>query len=101
MMSTSVGFHHRISHPPDMSCIVPCDLRSNPNQIVMGNQLSHLCLDLPMNIEGNIPVLWSFNENMKNVKDQGDYATMYLFTFITYLLFPLCLGLFILTLINR
>ena len=77
-----------------MTCVVPCDLRSNPTNIIMGNHISHLCLELPMNIEGNIPVLWSFNDSMKRVKDQGDYATMYLFTHIIYLLFPLCFGMF-------
>jgi hypothetical protein len=76
-----------------MNYIVPCDLRSNPPNIVMGNQISHLCLELPMNIEGNIPLLWSFNENTKRVKQNGDYATMYLFTHIIYLLFPFCLGM--------
>jgi hypothetical protein len=61
----------------------------------MGNQISHLCLELSMDIEGNIPLLWSFNESIKRVKQNGDYATMYLFTHITYLLFPFCLGMFL------
>lgn len=75
-----------------MHCIMPCDLRSNSGIIIMGNKLSHLCVEIPMNIEGNIPVLWSFNENMKQIKESGDHATMYLFTKITYLLFPSFLG---------
>jgi hypothetical protein len=60
----------------------------------MGNQISHLCLELPMDIEGNIPLLWSFNELTKQVKQNGDHATMYLFTHIIYLLFPFCFGMF-------
>lgn len=76
-----------------MNCVMPCDLRSNPANIIMGNELSHLCVELPMHIEGNIPVLWSFNDSMKRVKENGDYAAMYLFTHITYLLFPVCLGM--------
>jgi hypothetical protein len=67
----------RISHPPDMKCVMPCDLRSNPVKIKMGNHSSHLCLELPMNIEGNIPVLWSFTNMMKQVKEDGHYGTMY------------------------
>ena len=59
----------------------------------MGNQLSHLSFEIPMDVEGNIPVLWSFNENMKRVKENGDYAIMHLFTDITYLLFPTFLGM--------
>jgi hypothetical protein len=77
-----------------MNCIIPCDLRSNPTNIIMGNKISHLCFELPLNIEGNIPLLWSFNESTKRVKQNGDYATMYLFTHIIYLLFPFCLGMF-------
>ncbi len=76
----------------NINCIMPCDLRSNSPNIVMGNHISHLCLELPMDIEGNIPLLWSFNDNTKRVKQNGDYATMYLFTHITYLLFPVCIG---------
>lgn len=72
---------------------MPCDLRSNPPNIIMGNQISHLCLELPMDIEGNIPLLWAFNDTTKNVKQNGEYATMYLFTHIIHLLFPLCLGM--------
>lgn len=87
-----ISFLCRITNPPNMNCIIPCDLRSNPANIVMGNQISHLCLELPMNIEGNIPLLWSLNDNTKRVKQNGDYATMYLFTHIIYLLFPFCLG---------
>ena len=60
----------------------------------MGNQISHLCVELPMNIEGNIPLLWSFHDNTKHLKQDGDYATMYLFTHIIYLLFPFCFGMF-------
>ena len=71
---------------------MPCDLRSNTPNIRMGNQLAHLALELPMNIEGNIPLLWSLNETTKRMKQKGDYATMYLFTNMIYLLFPLCLG---------
>ena len=71
---------------------MPCDLRSNTDNIVMGNCLAHLCLELPLDIEGNIPILWSFNDNTKQVKQNGDYATMYLFTYIIYLLFPLGIG---------
>ena len=71
---------------------MPCDLRSNTPNIIMGNRIAHLTLELPMNVEGNIPLLWSFNENTKRLKQNGDYATMYLFTHITYLLFPLRLG---------
>ena len=58
----------------------------------MGNHIAHLSLDLPMNIEGNIPLLWSFNDSTKRVKQNGDYATMYLYTSIVYLLFPMCIG---------
>lgn len=76
----------------NIHCVMPCDLRSNTANIVMGNQIAHLCVELPTTIEGNIPLLWSFNESMKRVKENGDYATMYLFTSITYLLFPMCLG---------
>ncbi|CAF0816091.1 unnamed protein product [Rotaria sp. Silwood1] len=79
-----------VFNPANMNCIMPCDLRSNSANIVMGNQLSHLCIELPMNVEGNIPLLWSFNDGTKRVKENGDYATMYLFTHITYLLFPFC-----------
>lgn len=71
---------------------MPCDLRSNTPNILLGNHIAHLPLNLPMNIEGNIPLLWSFNEHTKQFKDNADYATMYLFTNITYLLFPRCLG---------
>lgn len=71
---------------------MPCDLRSNTPNILLGNRIAHLKLKLPLDIEGNIPLLWSFNEETKQVKQNADYATMYLFTNITYLLFPLCLG---------
>lgn len=76
-----------------MNCIIPCDLRSNSANIVMGNQISHLCLELSMDVEGNIPLLWSVNDSTKRLKQNGDYATMYLFTHIIYLLFPFCLGM--------
>ncbi|CAF3560996.1 unnamed protein product [Rotaria sordida] len=79
-----------VFNPSNMNCVMPCDLRSNSANIVMGNKISHLCIELPMNIEGNIPLLWSFNDSIKSVKENGDYATMYLFTHITYLLFPFC-----------
>ncbi|CAF2264988.1 unnamed protein product [Rotaria magnacalcarata] len=79
-----------LSNPPNMNCVIPCDLRSNTANIVMGNQLSHLCIELPMDIEGNIPLLWSFNASAKRFKENRDYATMHLFTHITYLLFPYC-----------
>ncbi|CAF0889291.1 unnamed protein product [Adineta steineri] len=81
-----------VSNSVNMNCIMPCDLRSNSANIIMGNQISHLCFELPMNIEGNIPLLWSFYDSTKRVKENGDYATMYLFTHIVYLLFPLCLA---------
>ncbi|CAF3016503.1 unnamed protein product [Rotaria socialis] len=81
-----------LSNPPNMNCVMPCDLRSNTANIVMGNQLSHLCIELPMDIEGNIPLLWSFNDSAKRFKENRDYATMHLFTHITYLLFPYCLA---------
>lgn len=58
----------------------------------MGNQIAHLCLDLPMNIEGNIPLLWSFFENTKRIKENGDYAAMYMFIQVARLLFPFCIG---------
>lgn len=90
----SIRYYHRIFNPANMNCIMPCDLRSNSSNIVMGNHLSHLCIELPMNVEGNIPILWSFNETIKNIKENGDHATMYLFTHITYLLFPFCIGMF-------
>jgi hypothetical protein len=77
----------------NMNCIIPCDLRANPANIIMGNDIAHLCLELPMNIEGNIPLLWSFFENTKRVKENGDYATMYLLIQIVYLLFPFCIGM--------
>ncbi len=86
--------HHRITNPAKMNCIIPCDLRSNPATITMGNQVAHLCLELPMNTEGNIPLLWAFNDSTKHMKQSGDYATMYLFTRIIYLLFPFCFGRF-------
>lgn len=73
---------------------MPCDLRSNTANIVMGNQISHLCIKLPMDIEGNIPLLWSFNDSAQRIKQNADYATMYLFTNITYLLFPFYIGMF-------
>ncbi|CAF2395608.1 unnamed protein product [Rotaria sp. Silwood2] len=79
-----------IINPANINCIMPCDLRSNVANIIMGNQLSHLCIELPMDVEGNIPILWSFNDSTKHVKENGDYATMYLFTHIIYLLFPFC-----------
>jgi hypothetical protein len=82
----------RISHPPNMKFVIPIDLRANPVSITMGNQLSHLCLELPMHIEGNIPVLWALNDKMKQVKENGDYATMHLFTHLNYLLLPIFLG---------
>jgi len=72
---------------------MPCDLRTNTPNIVMGNEVSHLCMNLPMHIEGNIPLLWSFNEYTKRIKQNGDYAVMYLFLHIIYLLFPFCLGM--------
>ena len=75
-----------------MHCIMPCDLRSNTPNILLGNRQAHLKVKLPLEIEGNIPLLWSFNEHSKRLKQNGDYATMYLFTNITYLLFPRCLG---------
>lgn len=71
---------------------MPCDLRSNTATIQMGNHLAHICLRLPLDIEGNIPMLWSFNEISKRMKQNGDYATMYLFTHLIYFMFPLCLG---------
>lgn len=71
---------------------MPCDLRSNTPNIVMGNHLAHLSLEVPMDIEGNIPLLWSFNEYSKRMKRNADYATMYLFLQITYQLFPRCLA---------
>ena len=76
----------------NLNCVIPCDLRSNTPNIVMGNHIAHLSLDLPMNIEGNIPLLWSFNDSTKRVKQNGDYATMYLYTSMVYLLFPMCIG---------
>ncbi len=84
--------HFSITNPANMNCIIPCDLRSNSTNIIMGNQIAHFCIELPMDIEGNIPLLWSLNEKTKKVKQNGDYATMYLFTHIIYLLFPFCLG---------
>jgi hypothetical protein len=45
-----------------------------------------------MDVEGNIPMLWSFNDNTKRMKENGDYATMHLFTYISYLLFPITIG---------
>ncbi|CAF1664875.1 unnamed protein product, partial [Adineta ricciae] len=81
-----------VSNSVDMNCIIPCDLRSNPPNIIMGNQIAHLCLQVPMNIEGNIPLLWSFFESTKTFKENGDYATMYLFVHIVYLIFPFCLA---------
>ncbi|UJR28336.1 hypothetical protein I4U23_009578 [Adineta vaga] len=81
-----------VSNSEDMNCIIPCDLRPNSPNIIMGNQIAHLCLKLPMNIEGNIPLLWSFFEITKQVKENGEYATMYLFLHIVSLLFPLCLA---------
>ncbi|CAF1287392.1 unnamed protein product [Rotaria sordida] len=83
---------HGLSNSSNINCVMPCDLRSNTPHIVMGNRIAHLSLELPMNIEGNIPLLWSFNGNTKRVKQNGDYATMYLFTHITYLLFPACIA---------
>jgi hypothetical protein len=71
---------------------MPCDLRSNTPNIVMGNRIAHLCLKLPMDVEGNIPMLWSFNDNTKRMKENADYATMHLFTYISYLLFPISIG---------
>jgi len=71
---------------------MPCDLRSNTPNIVMGNRIAHLCLKLPMDVEGNIPMLWSFNDNTKRMKENGDYATMHLFTYISYLIFPISIG---------
>ncbi|CAF4556727.1 unnamed protein product [Rotaria sp. Silwood1] len=83
---------HGLSNSSNINCVMPCDLRSNTPHIVMGNCIAHLSLELPMDIEGNIPLLWSFNDNTKRVKENGDHATMYLFTHITYLLFPLCIA---------
>lgn len=79
--------------PSTVNCVIPCDLRSNSAQITMGNRLAHLCLELPMDIEGNIPLLWTFNNHTKRIKQNGEYATMYLFTHLNYLLFPLCIGM--------
>ncbi|UJR21166.1 hypothetical protein I4U23_024264 [Adineta vaga] len=58
----------------------------------MGNHLAHISLKLPMHIEGNIPTLWSFNDNTKRMKQNADYATMYLFNYISYLLFPISIA---------
>lgn len=71
---------------------MPCDLRSNTPNIIMGNQQTHLSLEIPMDIEGNIPLLWSFNEYSKQMKRNADYATMFLFIKIIYQIFPRCLA---------
>ncbi|CAF0753206.1 unnamed protein product [Didymodactylos carnosus] len=81
--------HHGIRNSPDMNCIVPFDLRKNKQHIRMGNYLAHVRVKIPINIEGNIPRLWAFHDCMKNVKYQSEYATMFLFTKLTYILFPL------------
>ncbi|CAF3981541.1 unnamed protein product [Rotaria magnacalcarata] len=83
---------HGLPYSSNINCVMPCDLRSNSPNIVMGNRIAHLSLELPMNVEGNIPLLWSLNDNTKRVKQNGDYATMYLFTHLTYFLFPLCIA---------
>ncbi|CAF3433985.1 unnamed protein product [Rotaria socialis] len=83
---------HNLPYSSNINCVIPCDLRSNSPNIAMGNRIAHLSLELPMNVEGNIPLLWSFNDNTKRVKRNGDYATMYLFTHLTYFLFPLCIA---------
>ncbi|CAF1052790.1 unnamed protein product [Adineta steineri] len=83
---------HGLSNSENINCIMPCDLRSNTPNIVMGNHIAHLSLKIPINIEGNIPTLWSFNDDTKRMKQNGDYATMYLFNYISYLLFPISIA---------
>ncbi|CAF0746331.1 unnamed protein product [Didymodactylos carnosus] len=81
--------HHGIHNSPDMNCIIPFDLRKNKQRIAMGNYIAHVRVKIPVNIEGNIPRLWAFHDCMKNVKHRSEYATMFLFIKLTYILFPL------------
>lgn len=82
----------RLANAACINCVMPCDLRSNTANIALGNHISHLSLKVPMHIEGNIPNLWSFNDITKRLKKNGDYATMYLFNYVSYLLFPTSIG---------
>ena len=83
-----------LANAENINCIMPCDLQSNTANIAMGNHIAHISLNLPLHIEGNIPTLWSFNDNTKRMKQNADYATMFLFNYISYLLFPIGIGKF-------
>ncbi|CAF1026434.1 unnamed protein product [Adineta ricciae] len=83
---------HGLANTGNINCIMPCDLQSNTANIAMGNHIAHISLNLPLHIEGNIPTLWSFNDNTKRMKENADYATMFLFNYISYLLFPISIA---------
>ncbi|CAG5127576.1 unnamed protein product, partial [Candidula unifasciata] len=79
-----------ITHPYDISCVVPVDIHEdNDDAVEIGNNYSLVIMQLPTNTEGIIPRLWQVKYDMAQFKSSAEAAVVNDARWLTCALLPI------------